>query len=76
MTDTHNAATQWRDISSAPKDGTRILTWGCLHDDGGVDMGETPTWRESWWTEYGWYSPVLGGHEPIMWMPGPPPPTV
>ena len=65
---------EWQDISTAPKDGTRILTWGCLHDDGDADMGETPFMTISEYGSYGWYSHEFGGHQPDMWMPLPPPP--
>lgn len=50
----------------APKDGTRVLTFGCLHDDGGVDMGELPRHRITQWLPRNacWYSADSGAHEP------------
>jgi hypothetical protein len=73
----------WLPIESAPKDGTEILTWGYLHDDGGpVDedgrsfMGETPDWQISRWHEMGcWFSAEWGSHEPTHWRPLPDPPS-
>jgi hypothetical protein len=48
MTDTHNAAMQWRDIASAPKDGTPFLAlnhdrevWVTRYDDSGRIMFRT-----------------------------------
>ena len=67
----------WQPIETAPKDGTVILTWGCIHNDGGVDMGETPACRTSWWLDVyaSWYCELWGGHEPTHWMPLPAPPA-
>jgi len=70
------ARSGWRPIESAPKDGTQVLTWGCLHDDGGVDMGEIPSAQISQMTEFGWSCPLLGGHYPTHWMPLPEAPSV
>lgn len=65
----------WRDISTAPRDGSKVLTWGCLHNDRGVDMGEQPSWQVSWWLDCGWYCLMWGSHEPTHWMPLPAPPV-
>ncbi|MBS0175055.1 MAG: hypothetical protein JSR64_13540 [Nitrospira sp.] len=69
----------WRPIETAPKDGTQILTWGRLHDDGGIDMGEQPRVRVSNWspTYNCWYSACSGSHAPTFWrhIPAPPPDT-
>ncbi|WP_291536237.1 hypothetical protein [Brevundimonas sp.] len=72
----------WQDISTAPKDGTLVLTWGYLHDDGGpydTDgrsfTGETPSVQISGMTDFGWSCPLLGGHHPTHWMPLPAAPT-
>jgi hypothetical protein len=65
----------WKPIETAPSDGTRILTWGRLHDDGGVDMGETPSVQYSFWDGQHWYSDDLGTHQPTHWMPLPKPPA-
>ena len=64
---------EWQDISTAPKDGTRILTWGRLHAD--LDGGEAPCITISTHDVYGWYAPDFGGHEPALWQPLPPPPN-
>ena len=61
-------------MKTAPRDGTRVLTWGCLHDDGGVDMGEVPSIQISQMTEFGWSCPLLGGHYPTHWTELPEPP--
>jgi hypothetical protein len=65
--------TGWQPISSAPKNGARILTWGCIHDDGDVRMGETPAVSFSFWDrETGtWYCEEWGSHQPTHWMPLP-----
>lgn len=65
---------EWRHIDTAPKDGTQVLTWGCLHEDGPW-MGETPRMRVTWRLEDVWYSPCSGDHEPTHWMPLPSPPA-
>ena len=66
----------WWPIETAPKDGTQILTWGRLHDDGGIDMGEQPRVRVSNWspTYNCWYSACSGSHAPTFWRPLPAPP--
>ena len=59
---------EWRDISTAPKDGTRILA----RDRNG--------WREMWWvtngTDYAdyWQDQFDSEPEPTHWAPLPPPP--
>lgn len=65
---------EWQPIETAPKDGTSVLTWGCVHDDGGVHMFETPSFQLSRFGETGWVSAALGTHEPTHWMPLPEPP--
>lgn len=67
---------EWQDISTAPKDGSTILTWGRLHDDGDSDMGERPIVRVSRWRlQVGhWYSDCSGSHVPTHWQPLPSPP--
>lgn len=66
----------WQDIASAPKDGSSVLTFGCLHNDNGVDMGETPSIQLSrYMDDMGWYSDSWGGHEPTHWRPLPAPPV-
>lgn len=69
----------WRDIETAPRDGTRILAiWPYL--------SETQSWFEAYWhpggegDAPGWYSPGFGwfldGYNPTGWMPLPTPPEV
>jgi hypothetical protein len=70
------AETPWRSMESAPRDGTRILTWGSLHDDGSADMGEVPAVQLSRYGHYGWWSAEWGCHEPTLWQPLPHPPPV
>lgn len=62
---------EWQPMETAPKDGTRVLTWGCLHSD---CTGEIPQAQISYHTEYGWCSDAWGGHEPAYWMHLPEPP--
>lgn len=66
----------WQPISTAPKDGTVVLTYGSLHDDGApYGIGETPTIKVSQWTERaGWVCDAWGSHQPVWWMPLPPAP--
>lgn len=62
------AMSEWRDIASAPKDGTAVLLL-------------SPKWRNpsvGWWLETfgGWHSfPGSYGMKPTHWMPLPLPPT-
>lgn len=58
----------WRDIDSAPKDGTRVLT----HRQGFAESMAVAWWHESeleWVAVHGSYWP-----EPTHWMPLPPAP--
>ncbi len=68
----------WQPISTAPRDGTRILAmWPYLSD--------TQSWFETYWhpggegDAPGWYSPGFGwfldGYNPIGWLPLPAPPV-
>lgn len=65
----------WRDISTAPKDGTRILVWrepvvpGAAYFD---VTGWPNNWTGLWPTAYMHYA---DGHEPTHWMPLPAPPA-
>jgi hypothetical protein len=75
MTDTHNAAMQWRaDIENAPMDGTRFYALWDLRDTG-----------DGWWhgvVSYAdgvWIESYMECFEPDFWLPFdalPPPPTV
>jgi hypothetical protein len=60
------AATTWRQIESAPKDGTEIILAkaGTIESEQGVWNGA------AWRTMYGWFA------EPTHWMPLPPAPRV
>lgn len=68
----------WQDISTAPKDGTIILTYGSLHNDGApYGIGEKPTVKISQYSQEGefWCCDAWGSHEPVWWMPLPAAPT-
>jgi hypothetical protein len=57
---------EWRDISTAPKDGSRVLLW--------ADKWTGPAagiWANSWTVGYD-LPPFL--YEPSHWQPLPPPP--
>ena len=54
------AAVQWRPISEAPKDGTKVLLW-----NGFINIG--------WWTGSRWMWAAEIFHC-TNWMPLPPPP--
>lgn len=62
----------WRDISTAPKDGTHILMWGGYHSP------FSGYYRDKWVERVGWH--ISGGihidptAEPTHWMPLPQPP--
>lgn len=64
----------WRGIESAPKDGTAVLTFGCLHEDG-LFMGERAGVQLSRFGEHGWFSGEWGSHKPTHWRPLPDPPV-
>lgn len=66
--------TEWRDISTAPKDGTVVLTYGSLHNDHApYGIGETPTVKISQFSSRtgGWVCDSWGSHEPVWWLPLP-----
>ena len=71
------ANTSWRDISTAPKDGTVFLAWGTLHERG-ESMCERPYWEVVFWLggDAGcWFSPASGRIDGLTkWRPLPPPP--
>lgn len=59
--------TEWQDISTAPKDGTRILVVGGMWDKPDIAAADG-----EWWAmrrREGWHGC------PTHWMPLPPPPT-
>lgn len=56
----------WQPIETAPKDGTRILTWGPLHEDA---IGERSYHRVSSWQGIHWFSACTGSHAPTLWRP-------
>lgn len=61
--------TGWRDIASAPRDGTRILVYGAMRD-GGHYIDICPFYHGRWTIEW------MDGHEePTSWQPLPLPPT-
>jgi hypothetical protein len=70
----------WREIATAPKDGTRVLAMENFpreDDDGTLHDGDwmVVRWRETkhWtgWTSFGLH---VASFEPTHWMPLPPPP--
>lgn len=81
---------EWQDISTAPKDGTKIDVW-CVNDVFGEPIGRVP---DAWWSEEheewsagaSWLSrpieaPVATATgRPVVkvthWMPKPQPPTL
>lgn len=61
---------EWRDIETAPKDGTKFIAW-CVCEQTGDG------WLVSdcdWWGDK-WFSSGDGVVNPSHWMPLPPPPT-
>jgi len=65
------AVSEWREISTAPKDGTRILVY---------EPGEQVSivwWRKNTTYEAGgyWTPGAIYRHEPTLWMPLPSPPA-
>jgi hypothetical protein len=64
---------QWQPISTAPKDGTRLLV-----SEGGevqvVAWRATPYGRQNWGADDGESVFVAGWFSPTHWMPLPPPP--
>lgn len=55
----------WRDISTAPKDGTQVLVW----DEGAICMAGFNE-DTGFWCDYGNMEPA-----PTLWMPLPSPPV-
>lgn len=73
----------WQPIETAPRDGTPILAWAYMHDDGGplyADrrsfMGEMPDYCVLFWRDgIGWVDWVSGSMDgPTHWQPLPEPP--
>ena len=59
---------EWRPISEAPKDGTRVLLWRrAIRDQ------PTPIMADGFWCETCWVWPYLLS-EPTHWQPLPAPP--
>ncbi len=61
---------QWRDISTAPKDGTEILVTGLSTPDGryiSVGMVRDGEWRSNWWSD----DPKEVLFAPTHWQPLP-----
>ena len=69
---------EWRDIGTAPKDGTRVLL-RCGHVTT-VGWWELQRYNKQpkpyWTTEYGWLAGVSWdrSHQPDYWQPLPEPP--
>jgi hypothetical protein len=64
---------RWFDISTAPKDGTKILVTG-PDTNGGVYM-DVCAWPENWTGKWPVAYMAYAAGEPTHWMPAPPPPT-
>jgi hypothetical protein len=61
----------WRDISTAPRDGTRVLVYNVMT---GPYSSE---YRDGEWPLVGWHKPIPNGiwyPVPTLWQPLPPPP--
>ncbi|TXH44453.1 MAG: DUF551 domain-containing protein [Desulfurellales bacterium] len=56
--------TEWKDISTAPKDGTHVLLWV---EDGGWYVGG---WNGKSWDDGNYFDSLAATH----WQPLPPPP--
>ena len=74
---------EWRDISTAPKDGTVIDVWLGDATDGDVDFYCGPGTRRAtdWYFKEGRFRPAIPGTiplptfvEPTHWTPRPTPP--
>ena len=65
---------EWRDISTAPRDGTWMLGW---EGPSGTSCGIlVMRWKpEGSWFEEGWYDDGKRQAEPTHWMPLPAPPA-
>lgn len=66
---------EWQDISTAPKDGTRVIVGVWVHD-----AFDDETFWADWIESYSEFKPHWGeddtnGDEPTHWMPLPPPPN-
>ena len=67
---------EWRDIETAPKDGTRVLLWLPDVDRGLPGVEAAQWWGDCWWTNGG---PNAGADmaewsNATHWMPLPAPP--
>ena len=60
---------EWRDIDSAPRDGSSILLAGQYLASGKweIETGQYLAYRRAW--------PCVGEDQPTHWMPLPPPPN-
>jgi hypothetical protein len=70
-----DAVPDWQDISTARRDGTKVLGWGMLHAPSWATV-EEPTIQITRWDEEtgSWYAPAMGSWAPTKWMPLPAPP--
>lgn len=68
-----HTAPQWRDIESAPRDGTHIL---CHVPDDWSRLHGAESLVELWWDHdlLGWHNQRMGLMRPTHWMPKPPEP--
>ena len=63
---------EWRPISTAPKDGTKIIAY--LEAENHCDEVWKIQWLEEEEGQAGWYDNYGGDFSPIYWMPLPDPP--
>ena len=73
--------TTWQDISTAPKDGTRVDLWDGserISDGYWNDDPEYGADKPTWWGPNLWYDGMPGplDEPPTHWMYPPAPPTV
>lgn len=61
----------WRDIESAPKDGTQILAWCVCRETGDAWIAADVAW---WKPADHWIGVADGIVGPTHWIPLPPPP--
>lgn len=67
--ETSMTSSDWRPISEAPKDGTKILLWV-------PDNVCTPMQHVGWWDGSMWKANLCGSwFNPTHWQPLPPPPV-
>ena len=64
---------EWRDISTAPKDGTAILAYWSPVVEGAADAMDIALWADGGWRDPDDIEALYG--TPTHWMPLPPAPS-